>query len=87
MSKKRKTFDDIPDMVEQCLDIQQKELDRLLKLSELKPIDVKNTINLMTSLNSIYLTYRLMKKEMTRELQSYSQDKINALRDQLVQKN
>ena len=87
MKTKLKSFEDIPQMVEQLLTIQQREIDRLQALIECSNQDIKTSITLLQCLNQAYLQYRVLKEEIKRETKTFTQDKIREQILQLANKN
>lgn len=70
MAKTKKTFDSLPDMVEDIFPIWQKEIDRINSLSEPTKEDIKLTISLSQTMMQSYLQFRLLKAEVKKELQA-----------------
>lgn len=59
--------EEIPDMIEDILLIQKKEIARISKLSQPSANDIRMTITLMNALSQNYMTYRILKAEIKSE--------------------
>lgn len=66
-AKTKRTLEDIPNMMEDILDIQQKEIDRLQTVTQLTGEDVKNSVSMLSKLSDIYYQYRQLKQELRKE--------------------
>lgn len=65
-----KSYEDIPEMISQLLAVHQKEIDRISKLKEPTPADIKLSLSMMKELQAAYLQYRILKNEIKSETRS-----------------
>lgn len=73
---KSKSMEQIPEMLEQMLNIFQREIDRLEALKKLSEEQVGLSLKMFHQLNQVYLAYRVLKSELKSETKQLSLEQM-----------
>ena len=76
---KRKSQEQIPDMIEEVVFALQRKIDQLHAVEELSTEDTKLLISLLKELNTAHLSYRMLKQEAEDKIKSIPLDQINKI--------